>query len=575
MSEQTPNIPQNRDDALFETLKRNKMRRKRRLWLTVTGVVLLVLLALGITVRYLRGRVDSKFNASNSDVLSYTAAPGSVSTTVSGTGILEDMDLEELKVPEGVQVDEVLVAANDAVSEGDIIARIDISSVLSAMSEAQAALDDFDRQLSEAEDDAVESAVKAGVGGRVKRIYCAEGDVVADCMYENGALLLLSTDGYMSAVIPADGLHRADAVTALRSDGSEADGFVDSIDGDRALVLVDDSMLDDGERVEFRDADGKTLASGEVQIHNPLRVTGFAGKIRSVNVSVGDRVYADTGVVTLDDTAYSANYESILRQRGEKAEELMSLLKLYRDGALLSPFSGSVNSIPEKEEENPYFAAQAEPEQIVAVLSPDRKMRVSINVDESDILSLETGQDVELTVASIREEPYSGIVSEINKTAVSAMGVTSYSAKIELDKQPKMLPGMSAKAVIRIQGVDDAIIIPVDALHQTSASAYVYTGYDEAAGEYSGKVEVTTGLSNANFVEITSGLSEGDTVYYTERRRSRFWGFGNFGGSSGGGWEIPEEYSNYQYSGGNMPSGGWNRGDYGANSQNWPSRPQG
>ena len=575
MSEQIPNTPHNRDDQLFETLKRNKIRRKRRLWLTVIGIVLLVLLALGVTVRYLRGRVDSKFNANNSKVLTFTAAPGSISTTVSGSGVLEDMDLEDLTVPNGVQVDEVLVSANDSVKKGDIIAKIDMPSVLSAMSQAQADLDAFDQQLSDAEDDAVESSVRAGVSGRVKEIYCEQDEAVEDCMYENGALMVISTDGYMSAVIPAGGLSRGDPVTAVRTGGTEVSGFVDSIDSGSALLLIDDAEVASGESLTILDREGKQLAKATAQIHNPLRVTGFAGKVQSISVSVGSRVSASTEVLRLSETEYSANYESILRQRADKEEELMSLLKLHRDGALLAPFDGSVSSVPEEGEEvNPYFPKETPAEQIVAVLSPDRRMQVIINVDESDILSLEVGQEVELTVRSIGEDPFTGVVSEIDQAAVSAMGVTKYSAKIELDKQPKMLSGMTAKAVVRIQGVDDAIIIPVDALHQTSASSYVYTGYDEQAGEYVGKVEVTTGLSNANYVEITSGLKEGDTVCYTERRRSRFWGFGSFGGGNTGGWEMPSDYGNYSYGGGDMPSGGWNAGDYGASGQNWsgPSR---
>ena len=34
--------------------------------------------------------------------------------------------------------------------------------------------------------------------------------------------------------------------------------------------------------------------------------------------------------------------------------------------------------------------------------------------------------------------------------------------------------------------------------------------------EGAGRVEVTIGMQNDDFVEITSGLKEGDTVYYTE-----------------------------------------------------------
>lgn len=563
------------DDQLFQTLQKNKKRRVRRIWLTAIGITLGILLALGITVRYLRGRVDQKFHANDNEVLAYTAATGSISTTVSGTGILEDMDLEELSVPSGVTIDEIQVSQNDTVVSGDIIATVDMSSVLSAMSQVQTELDAFDEQLSEAEDDAVESAVKAGVSGRVMQIFCEEGDTVSDCMYKNGALMLLSTDGFLAGTMDAPSLSAGDSVKGRIGD-DEFSGLIDTVDEDGAVVLFDDADFDDGAVVTVYDEDGARLGVVTLSVHNPLHVTGFAGSIRSVNVSVGDRVNASTEVITLTDTEYSANYEAILRQRGDKEEELLQLLQIYHDGALLAPISGTVSSVTEQEEPNLYYETPAD--QIVASISPDRQMSVTISVDESDILSLSEGQSVELTVGSIGDDPFEGVVSEINKTALSAAGVTSYSAKIVLDKQPRMLAGMSAKAVIRIQGVDSAIIIPADAVHQTSASAFVYTGYDPQTGEYSGKVEVTTGLSNSNEVEITSGLHEGDVVYYTERRSGNIWGFGGFGGRPSGGWEAPEDFGNFSPSGGSASFSGWSGGQSGGSRPSFPgssARPAG
>ena len=62
----------------------------------------------------------------------------------------------------------------------------------------------------------------------------------------------------------------------------------------------------------------------------------------------------------------------------------------------------------------------------------------------------------------------------------------------------------------------------------------MYTSYDSEAREYGGRVDVTTGLSNDNFVEITSGLEAGDTVYYTESRSIfSMFGMGNTGNSRG------------------------------------------
>ena len=131
----------------------------------------------------------------------------------------------------------------------------------------------------------------------------------------------------------------------------------------------------------------------------------------------------------------------------------------------------------------------------------------------------------------------SGVVTEIDKTASDG----AYTAEITLDKVTGMLPGMTAEVDIRIEGVENALIIPVDALHKTAGGAFVYTTYDEETKQYGGRVDVVTGLSNDDYVEITSGLSEGDTVRYTET--VEFFFFGGMGGMNGG-------------MGGGMPSGG-------------------
>ena len=106
-----------------------------------------------------------------------------------------------------------------------------------------------------------------------------------------------------------------------------------------------------------------------------------------------------------------------------------------------------------------------------------------------------------------------------------------------------MLAGMTAEADIRIQGVENVILIPVDAVHQTRNISYVHTGYDTETKQFTGMVEVTTGLWGDDFVEITAGLSVGDTVYYIEEEEF-FFGFGMPAGNMGG---RPT---------GGMPSGG-------------------
>ena len=109
-----------------------------------------------------------------------------------------------------------------------------------------------------------------------------------------------------------------------------------------------------------------------------------------------------------------------------------------------------------------------------------------------------------------------------------------------------MLSGMSASASITIEGVENALLLPADAVTKTRDTAYVYTTYDEESDTLGGMVEVQTGISNNSYIEITGGLSEGDTVYYKESSDSGNFSFGNFGGGFNGGNFDP----------GNMPSGG-------------------
>lgn len=347
-------------------------------------------------------------------------------------------------------------------------------------------------------------------------IYGAENDSVADVMYENGALALISLDGYMAVDIETDALAAGDSVTVKLSGDEEVTGTVESVVTGKATILVTDNGPAYGEAVTVFDGKGTQLGTGNLQIHSALRVTGYAGTIANVGAVENAKASDTTKLFTLKDTDYSGNYNALLRQRTELEETLLELLTIQRDGAVLSKMDGSVYSVD-----------YTDGSTAVATLSADEKMSVTISVNESDILSLELGQAVSVTVSSVSEDSFAGTLTEINRTS-STSG--TYSAVIQVDKVDGMLSGMTAKVSVKIEGVEDAILIPVEALHQTRDGAYVYTAYDEETQEYGGRVDVVTGLENSNYVEIKSGLSVGDTVYYTEKES----GFGSFGGMGGG-----------------------------------------
>lgn len=546
-------------EELFDRLNQEKKQRRRKVVRTVIITIAVIAVILVLLVLSLRRSVEQKFAAAEKEVLTYQVAPGTIHTLVTGTGVLEQVDQEEIKVPAGVEIDEVFPEAGDLVTEGELLAKVDMASVMSALSDTQSQLKTLDRKINSAKDDTASTTLTAGVSGRVKKIYAEIGDDVASCMAEHGALALLSLDGYLAVDIEAEGPVRGDAVTVTRADGSAISGLVEQARKGQLTVLVsDDGPLFD-EEVTVSNSGGIVLGKGNLYIHSPLAVAGYAGTVSGITARENAKVQSTSGIVTLKDTKTSANYDALLRQREELEETFLELLTIYRDGALLSKMDGLVSSV--EYDEDTFNSAV---ENQILTLYPQKQMSVTISVDETDILSLKEEQEAEIEVSSVSEDKFSGTVTEISKVADTSSGVTQYSAELTLDREEGMLAGMTANVSVHIQGTENALIIPVDALHQNSAAYYVYTAYNSEAHRYEGRVEVTIGMQNDDYVEITSGLNQGDTVYYTESQSLTIMdmfamaqgmnggmGGGRTSGSRGGG-QMPGGMP----SGGGMPGGG-------------------
>ena len=524
---------------------------KRRNFVKKTiAVIAVIVLLITAVVLYFQRRVEEKFMSGDMDnVLSAAVTTGSIQTTVSGSGSLAGEGIVDVEVPDSVPLDTVYVKVGDRVHAGDVLASVKASDILEALSELQDQLEDLDKDLKDAKNDTVSATISAGVSGRVKAVFAEAGDDVSSVMYEHGALALLSLDGKMMVRVSGGSYTQGQTVTVTDSQGKEYEGTVSTVSGEEATVLLTDNGPRYGDTVTVDGTD-----TGTLEIHQPLKVTGYAGTVSWVSARENAQVSRTTTLFSLKDTASSANYDRILAQRAQYEDMYQTLVKLYKDGAVLAPCDGTVGSIPEEEAEDPALSAyssaaagSSDPlsQTVRFTLDPGLEMSVTIQVDETDILSLKEGQTASVTVESIGKNAYSGIVTEIDTTAASSDGVTMYTATITLDKMEGMLSGMTADVAVTIQGVENALLVPADAVHKTSSTAYVYTAYDTESRSYGSPVEVTVGMSDGDYTEITAGLKEGDVVYYTEKETGNMFDF-IFGGMGG---NMPSGM------GGNMPGG--------------------
>ena len=88
----------------------------------------------------------------------------------------------------GLSIETVAVEAGDAVRAGDVLALVDETALTATIAQMQSVISELDEQINEKTGETESQYVTSKVGGRIKKIYAAAKDEIADVMVEEGAL---------------------------------------------------------------------------------------------------------------------------------------------------------------------------------------------------------------------------------------------------------------------------------------------------------------------------------------------------------------------------------------------------
>lgn len=555
--------------------RRKKVKKSTIVKVIVIVGILVSLAAVGIF--YAKRYVSKKFADTKQTYTSVQASVQDLSSRVSGTGSLTDSDTEDYEIPDNVDIDEVVVEVGDKVEKGQVLAKINTNSVLAAMYEIQSKMDAIDKQLQTASEQKAATTIKSQVKGRVKGIYVKKNSNVISTMTEKNALMILSLDGNMAVEIETNDLTAGKKVK-VKSGKKTYNGAVKSVsDGKVKIVLTDNGPVL-GADATVTSTDGKTTyGTGKLQVNSPLSIVAYAGKVSSVNVKLNQYVKKGKVLMKLTATSYTANYDKLIRDRADLAEELSDLLRIYNDGAILAQMSGTIKAVPKTDDSETTTSSSTSTSSAqsyygyygqsssstttdtsttktnVFSICPDIKMTVEVSVDETDILSISKGQSADVTVDSL-EKTVKGTITEIDKSGTTTDGTVGYTAEITIDKEDGMLSGMSCTVLIAVTERKNSIVIPVEALNNTGSSYFVYTTYDEETNTPGGMVEVKVGIQNDSFAQITEGLKEGDTVWYKEPEQNPFERYMSRSNGNGNNNRNTSRNRN----GSNRPQGGYN-----------------
>lgn len=503
---------------------------------------------------------------------------GDLISSLSSSGTISAKDTYEITSLVEGEVVEANFEEGDQVKKGQVLYRIDSSSVNSQLNSSQNSLERANKKYQEALDDYNEAVsdysgdtYKSTRTGFIKTLNIEAGDKVSN----NTVLASIYNDQTMKIKVPflsteavsiAEG---AQAVVTLTDTGEQITGTVTAVsnmdevlDGGRMVRYVTVEVANPGGLSSQYTATvlvGDFLGSGEATF-TAVTDTTMSASLSGVNGSIevesmlvheGDYVTVGTPIFKIkskDVQDILQSFEDSVDSAKAQVEQAQSSLDSTQDNidnyTITAPISGQIITksvkVGDKISRN-----SGSSDTTLATIYDMSELTFEMSVDEMDISSVAVGQSVSVTADAYSDRTFSGTVTNVSLKGSQSNGVTNYPVTVTLDSDANgvLLPGMNVDGVITVGESKDTLMVPSGALMRGNRVYIKDDSADASEGPQMGNVpagfkavEVEIGLSNDDFVEIKSGVSEGDTVYVEESsgKSTDMFQMGGPGGGMGG-----------------------------------------
>ena len=472
-------VPASRKTVLPDPRDGNRPRRRRScLGRTVKKCVKGIVAAAVLIVAGLFGlkAYITSQSASGADTASYSRAvvsSGAMSETVYGTGTTSAKNQPNVLAQADGTLTELRVAVGDAVQAGDILAILTNTEIDDTITDCEFALWDLDATIQETSAGSSVLTVRAPMAGRVMAIYAAAGDDALAVFRREGALAIISTDGRMRVEVDevqrAAGLSLGDTVQ-LAGDTVSTTGTVTdlTLQGTHATITVNSDELPMGERVSVTTLTGAAVGTGTLEVNKPMAVSAYGGTIRSVAVKVGQKVERKDTLFRLEDSPLTLTLEDLRLQREAAAKALEDARSQRENLIVVAPCDGTVATLEVSEGDEITNGT------LLGSILQGEDMKLTIAVDELDVVSVTPGQKVTITVDALSGVELDGEVYKIAPVGSNSGGVTTYDVELSFDATGSgVRSGMNATGEIEIARKSSTLYVPVEAIMTINNATYV------------------------------------------------------------------------------------------------------
>ena len=144
----------------------------------------------------------------------------------------------------------------------------------------------------------------------------------------------------------------------------------------------------------------------------------------------------------------------------------------------------------------------------LAVIEGEGDMKITTSVSEALVPKLSPGDSADVYISAL-ERSFTASIRSVERAANSQTRLYTVTLSLPLNADLSgLLAGMSADVTFHTDQVDNAIVIPSEAILTSGSTQYVFI----ADGEIARYVPVQTGLTGSGVTEILSGLNGGERL---------------------------------------------------------------
>ncbi|WP_347024519.1 efflux RND transporter periplasmic adaptor subunit [Hungatella hathewayi] len=517
--------------------------RKKKKTVIIAAAAFVLLAAAGTAALRSSGR--SAGTGKGTAVMTAPVTRQDISSRLSSSGVLKPRNSYHVSSLAEGEITSADFEVGDQVEKGQVLYRIDVSSMEEEMKAAQNSAERAARNLEEAQKDYSraqgwfnDGIFRSGDSGYIKKIYIKAGETVSSgtkiADIEDDSIMRLKVP-FLSAEAAAIGTGSTALVT-LSSTGEQIPGTV-------TAVSSKDETLTGGRivryvTIEAANTGGLTTeqsAAASVGDYSSSLEGTFSPVVETIlSADLPDSVTVEQLLVSEGD--YAAKGAPIFRFDRESADKLMRSFREKLDSAkdamdsanskiestkssmnnytITAPISGTV--IRKNMKAGDKITSKGSGDGVMAVIYDLSSITFSMSIDELDISKVKTGQTVQITAEAAGDASFRGIVENVSLESANNNGITTYPVSVTVKDPKGLLPGMNVNGKILLEESKNALVIPAASLMRGNVVYVKDPSVKAAQGEVPAgfrEVTVETGIMNDEQVEVTSGLAEGDEVY--------------------------------------------------------------